>query len=198
MEATSSPFDPASFLLNIMASRQHVAPKRLIEPGPQDEELEKIFSAASHAPDHGLLKPWRFILIPKDKRSSLGDAFVSALKDRDPKAKQDEIESAYSKAFRSPCLMLCVINNKDSQTSIPPFERIVSLGCAIQNMLLMSQALGIGSGITSGRAMNSVQIRELFLLADDEQGICFLNFGKVTSYKAKRQRPLPSGFISSI
>jgi len=198
MDAIDFPFDAPAFLSSIMDSRQHVAPKRLIEPGPNPEQLEMIVSAASHAPDHGVLRPWRFILIPYEKRDQLGHAFVHALKDRDPEVSNDQIEQAYSKAFRSPCLMLCVLDTQDSSAYIPTIERIISLGCAIQIMLLMAQALEVGSAITSGQAVNSKQIRNLFSLSDDEEGVCFLNFGSIKSHTGKRNRPRISEFFTSI
>ena len=190
--------DQSHFVLSLINSRQNVAPKRLVVPGPSQQQLEKIFSAAVTAPDHGLLQPWRFILIPEHKRDALGTAFVNALKERDLKASQVQIESAYTKAFRAPCVMICVLSNKVSQPHIPKNERLISLGCALQNMLLMARSMSIGCGITSGQSINSEPIRKLFQLSSDEEGICFLNFGTVKEYKPKRPIPNPSSFFSSL
>ena len=190
--------DRSYFLLSLINSRQNVAPKRLVVPGPSQQQLEKIFCAAVTAPDHGLLQPWRFILIPKHKRDELGTAFVHALKERDMNASQVQIDLAYTKAFRAPCVMICVLSNKVSQPHIPKNERLISLGCAIQNMLLMAQSMSIGCGITSGQAINSAPMKELFQLSSHEEGICFLNFGTVKEYKPKRPIPNPLSFFSSL
>ena len=40
----------------LITTRRSILPKRLFEPGPNDEELELIFSAAASAPDHGLIR----------------------------------------------------------------------------------------------------------------------------------------------
>ena len=194
-DATS---DTCQNLLRQMTARKNVAPKRLIAPGPTEDQLNLIFRAASNAPDHGQIQPWRFIVVPENKRDKLADAFVSALKNRDQNATQEQIDAAYEKAFRAPCLMMAVISSFTSSPQIPLNERLVSLGCAIQNMLLMAEALAIGSGITSGQAMNSQSIRDLFLLAEHEEGICFLNFGTVTSHKPSRPRTHPSQFVTSL
>lgn len=185
-------------LLQHMKARQNVAPKRLISPGPTDEQLDLIFTAASHAPDHGRLQPWRFIIVPEDKRVLLGEAFVKALQQRDAHPSKEQLEAAYDKAFRAPCLLMAVINSTPSEPMVPRQERLISLGCAIQNMLLMAETLSIGSGITSGQAMNAPSLRELFSLDTHEEGICFLNFGTVASRKPARTRATPGHFMSSL
>jgi len=188
----------ADLLLAQMQARSHVAPKRLTTPGPSLEELNLIFSAAAQAPDHGRIRPWRFITVPQNKRCELGHAFAQALLTRDPKASKIEVNDAHQKALRAPFLMLAVLNNKPSSPAIPTHERLVSLGCAIQNMLLMAQALSMGSAITSGKGVVSHSIRTLFQLNPDEEAICFINFGKIESIKPQRLRADFSNFISSI
>jgi nitroreductase len=186
------------FFLTQLVERTNIAPKRLVAPGPDPEQLNLIFSAAAQAPDHGRIQPWRFVLIPENKRADLGHAFVQALKTRDASASPAQTEAAYDKAFRAPCLMLAILKDHASDPSIPTAERLISLGCAIQNMLLMAQMQGWGSGITSGQAMNSAPIRDLFKLDAFEQGICFLNFGTVTTKKPARGRPSCELFVSSL
>jgi nitroreductase len=190
--------DASLTLLQHLAARQNVAPKRLVPPGPTDAQLKLIFTAASHAPDHGRLQPWRFILVPATQRALLGQAFVTALEQRDAHPSNEQREAAYEKAFRAPCLMLAVINATPSDPMVPLTERLISLGCAIQNMLLMAETLSIGSGITSGQAMNAPSIRALFELTADEEGVCFINFGTVSARKPPRTRATPESFVSSL
>jgi nitroreductase len=52
---------------------------------------------------------------------------------------------------------------------------MVSVGAAIHNMLLSAHSLGIGSGLTSGQAMHSPRIRQLFSLSEGEEAVCFIN-----------------------
>jgi len=188
----------AEVLLAQMCARSHVAPKRLDAPGPSADELTLIFKAAAQAPDHGRIQPWRFIVVPSNQREALGHAFVQALQARDANASPAELATAYDKAFRAPCLMLAVVSRAPSEPQVPVHERLISLGCAIQNMLLMAQALSMGSGITSGQAMNAPSIRELFKLQEHEEGICYVAFGHVSTHKDKRQRPDASVFVTSI
>jgi nitroreductase len=190
--------DAAKALLAQMCARSHIAPKRLVAPGPTAEELDLIFTAAAQAPDHGNIQPWRFILVPQEKRAALGQVFMKALKERDANASETELNISYEKAFRAPCLILAVVNQGPTKPEIPNHERQIALGCAIQNMLLMAQALSIGSGITSGQAMNSRFVREVFRLTPNEEAMCYLTFGQVIAYKSKRKRSNVSEIVSSM
>ena len=79
---------------------------------------------------------------------------------------------------------------------IPDVERLVSAGCAIQNMLLVATAQGFGTSLTSGKAMDSTGLRELFALGPLEQAICFLNIGTPVLNKLPHVRPVPADFVS--
>jgi len=57
-----------SLLSNLLQSRQTILPKRLGSPGPDAEQLLLILDAAAHAPDHGQLLDWRFVVIPFGER----------------------------------------------------------------------------------------------------------------------------------
>jgi nitroreductase len=183
----------------LLTARQNTAPRRLVEPGPNPHEMEQLFVAAAAAPDHGRLTPWRFVVVPLDKRNRLADAFALALVERDPGATLMQIEAARDKAYRAPLLMLAVADAGDSlRAGVPVVERLISLGCALQNMLLAAQSMGFGSGLTSGRALESRPLRELFGLRADEQAVCFLNVGSVDAARPGRWRPGPAQFVSSL
>lgn len=183
----------------LIASRQNVSAKRLVEPGPSSEQRDRLFLAAAAAPDHGQLLPWRFVIVPQDKRGLLADVFALALIDRDPGATTVQIEAAREKAHRAPLLMLAVARLvSEQEPEIPNVERMVSIGCAVQNMLLVSHAMGFGSGLTSGQAMVSPRMRELFALGDDEVAVCFVNVGTISKRKPGRIRPATERFVSSL
>ena len=77
-------------------------------------------------------------------------------------------------------------------------ERLVSLGCALQNMQLMAHALGFGAALTSGQALESVVLRRLFDLDETEQAVCFLSIGTVLRRPGGLLRPRPSAFVQTL
>jgi nitroreductase len=182
----------------LIQHRQTILPKRLAAPGPDERELETIFEAAAAAPDHGELVPWRFVLVPPAARAALAQVFAQALLERDPAAASDQVERAKEKAFRAPALLLAVVRCGAPDDDVPAAERLVSLGCALQNMLLMATALGFGSALTSGKALHSPGLRSLFALAADEQAVCFVNFGTAVRHPPGRERPSPKRYVTSL
>ncbi len=184
--------------LALIHTRQHVSPKRLGEPGPDPGQVGTILGAAGAAPDHGRLTPWRLIIIPPERRHLLGAAFAEALIERDGEASAVQKQEAREKALRGPFLLLVVARLDPALGDTHPQERIVSAGCAIQNMLLAAHAMGFGAGLSSGRALYSRQLRSLFGLGAHEQPLCFLSVGTVTKRKPARPRPATTDYISTL
>ncbi len=182
----------------LIHTRQTILPKRLFDPGPDAAQTEAILAAAGHAPDHHELLPWRFILVPQAARAALAEAFAAALAERDGTATPQQLAQAREKAHRAPLVLLAVARLRDDDAEIEPHERIVSAGCAIQNMLLMAHAQGFGGSLTSGKALASAPLRTLFGLHADEQALCFVNIGTADRAKAMRQRPALGRYVSEL
>jgi nitroreductase len=79
-----------------------------------------------------------------------------------------------------------------------PQERLISAGCAVQNMLLAAHAMGLGAGLSSGRALYSGPMRRLFGLAANEQPLCFMTVGTVLKRKPARARPTMGDYCSTL
>ena len=172
-----------------IASRQTILPKRLVAPGPDATELEQLFRAAAAAPDHDLINPWRFLIIPEHKRADLGDLFAAALLERDPSASTDQMAQARDKAMRAPLLMVLIVDEAKGSAEIDLHERVLSAGCAVQNMMLLAHAMGYGSGLTSGKALKAASFRAGLGLGASEQAICCLSMGTVSARKPFKPRP---------
>lgn len=198
---TDTDTDTETFVLAraLIDSRQNVSPRRLVEPGPTATQLDALLNLAAAAPDHGLLTPWRFIIVPTTQRHRLAEAFALALTDRDPAATADQIEAAREKAHRAPLLLIAIACLGPREPDTPPLERMVSMGAAIQNLLLGAHAMGFGAGLTGGQAMASQRLHRLCGLTEGEVPVCCVNIGSVSKRKAPiRVRPLPSQFVSEL
>ncbi len=208
--------DLSEFAKALIHSRQNVSPRRLIEPGPSAQQLQDILGAAAAAPDHGQLRPWRFVVVPVAQREILAKVFGQALQDRDPQATLEQVENAREKAHRAPFLMLAIARLTDlpapsgaapgrgaqhpqaSEAEVNDAERLVSLGCAIQNVLLSAHAAGFGTGVTSGQALTSMRLRALFELRENERAVCCINIGTVAKHKPAPLRPQVSDYVSEL
>ncbi|RYF28042.1 MAG: nitroreductase [Comamonadaceae bacterium] len=198
--ARIDPLAPPEQLAALLQSRQTTLPRRLGEPGPDAAQLAAIVGAAAHAPDHGRQQPWRFVRVADDARDGLAEAFAQALIEREPDASPDALAQASAKAHRSPALLLAVVDAGEARmaAAIPLAERLVSCGCAVQNMLLMATAHGFGSSLTSGQSLQSQAVRALFGLRATEQAVCFINIGTVLEAKAARARPAAHALATTL
>lgn len=196
--ATQHALAPADLLAALLQARQTILPKRLGVPGPDAAQLQAILAAAAHAPDHGCLLPWRFVLVPQDARQALAEVFAQALRERDPAATPEQQAQAREKAYRAPVLLLLVVDELAGDPEIPPAERILSAGCAVQNLLLTATAQGFGSALTSGKALQSPALRALFALSERERALCFVSVGSVLSRKPARARPMPAQYLGTL
>jgi nitroreductase len=179
----------------LIHTRQHIGPKHLVEPAPDAATLRELFAAAAAAPDHGQLRPWRFLVLGDAARQRLSEVFVEALLARDPDALPDQIDDARKKAFRGPVLILAIADLRAADEDVAPFERLLSLGCAIQNLLLAARARGYGSGLSGGRALRTDVLRQAFGIAEGEHAICFISLGTPTRSKPIRPRPAVDDFV---
>ena len=193
-----SPHESAVWAATLIQSRRTTLPKRLCGPGPDAQQKRLILEAAAAAPDHEQILPWRFVEIDEASRAMLGEVFENALLERDPSASAAERLQAREKAERSPWLLLLVVRTEGPPEDIPACERLLSAGAAVQNMLLMTTALGLGSGLTSGKALSSVALRQLFELPQQEQAVCFVNIGHIREARKDRPRPEVTQYFSRL
>lgn len=171
--------EPAAFLKTV-SSRRSIGPKRLIAPGPSRDELDAIISAGLTAPDHCLLRPWRFLRIPDARRVALADLFAQEKRLTHPGATDLEVETERVRAFNAPTLIAIVIVLTENFPKVPIHEQYISLGAAVENILLAAHALGFGAIMTSGRKIESPLLQSAFCRTPSERLIGFLSIGTPT------------------
>lgn len=196
LRAGVGPGEAAELLAAVIHSRQTVLPKRLGDPAPDAAQLALILGSAAAAPDHGQLTPWRFVIVPEAARGRLADVFGAALLERDAQATSEQVGQAKEKAYRAPLLMLVIGQLEGGDPDIDAAERLISAGCAVQNILLTAHAMGYGAALTSGKALKSPPLRALFCLSAGEQALCFINIGTPRKMKPARERPAVDRYVS--
>jgi len=185
----------AEFTESLMVLRQQTGPRHLAAPGPSPELLRRLFAGVAAAPDHGQLRPWRFVVIGEAARAQLGEVFAAALLERDPSASAEEQATAREKAQRAPTLILAVADLRHHDPKVSEAERLVSLGCAIQNLLLGAVAHGFAAGLSSGRALGSQRLRYAYGIAEGEQAVCFISIGTAARVRPSKIRPEVDEFV---
>ena len=152
-----------------------------------------LVRAASRAPDHQRLKPFRFVLIPDAARDTLADVFEAAERELDPAICGDDVERAREKAHHAPAL-LAVISRFQENDAVPVIEQRASAGAALGYILLGADLLGYGAMAVSGRKVATRVMRNAFHLADNEELLCFVALGTAAKGRGVPPEPDPGIF----
>lgn len=159
------------------ALHTRVSAPRLGGDPPDENVLNNIFEAALRAPDHALLRPWRFIVVKQDGLSALGDLFADVTREMNPDATEAEVEKARGKPLRAPMIVV-VVANVTEHAKVPDIEQVISAGAAAQCMLLAAHAQGIGAMWRTGGMAYHPSIHARLGLSGHEQIIGFLYMGE--------------------
>ena len=162
--------------------------RTLGEPGPDEAALELIFASAVHAPDHGRLRPWRFVVVRGEARARLGDLFAAHLERAQPNLGSEARERARLKAFRAP-LVIAVAAHCNAGVKIPVIEQTLSAGTAAHAMMLAAFALGFNAMWKTGGPAYDETVKEGLGLAATDAIVGFLYLGTQTSAPAAAAAP---------
>lgn len=139
----------AETLLPLTARRSTI---NLRGPAPDDAELAAIFAAAMRAPDHGRLRPWRFVVVRGGALPRLADTLLGAWLARDPAVTavwQDRLRNRISGVP----MIIALGTRLTLPHAIPESEQVLSVGAAGMNLLNALHLAGYGGmWVTGGHA----------------------------------------------
>ena len=175
----------------LTALTTRVSPAALDAPGPSGDTLQKILEAAVAAPDHGRMRPWRFILIEGAAREKFGALLAQSLSRREPTAPAGKLEAERKKALRAP-LIVVVAASVQPHAKVPEIEQLVAVGAAAQNMLVAAYALGFGGFWRTGAIAYDAAMKHALGLTDTDAIIGFLYLGTTKTPGQPRQTDIAS------
>lgn len=180
-------FNDRTSPLSLLQTRRSGKPRDLIAPGPDAEQLRAILEVALRTPDHGKLAPWRFVIVPQERRAALAALLESAYRAEKPDAGRLEIEAMHQFAHQAPALVVA-LSAPVSGSKIPVWEQELSAGAAIMNLLHATHALGFAGGWLTGWPSYNEDVRAAFAKGDEKiAGFVFIG----TPGKAQEERPRP-------
>ena len=138
--------------IETLLSRRSVPALRLREPGPSPAQIDTAIDVALRAPDHGALKPWRFVLIQGVARTRLSELFVRRMQQREPATPPGKLDKARNMPLTAP-LVIAVGAQLRLDHKVPEHEQLLSVGAAVMNLLNAFHAQGFGAvWLTGGNA----------------------------------------------
>jgi nitroreductase len=160
--------------IDLLLSRRSAT--ALHEPGPDAAALALLLASAARAPDHGRLRPWRFIVIRDAAREHFGALLADQLRRLRPASSREALERERLKAFRAP-LIIAVASVKDPHSKVPMIEQMLSAGASAQNILLAARALGFNAVWKTGGSAYDDAVKRALGIAPADALVAFLYIG---------------------
>lgn len=165
----------ANPVIELIVSRSST--KKFSDEPVSRSDIEAMLTAAVRAPDHGLLAPWKFVVLQGDSRNLLASAMRSALRARMPEVDADALDREGSKALRSPVLIAVIAETK-MHPKVPEVEQVVAVGAAIQNLWLAAHSLGYGAAWKTGSHAYDAGVKKALGVSSEAQIIGFVHVGR--------------------
>ena len=167
---------------------------RLAEPAPNETQLDNICKDALRAADHGLLRPWRFLIIRGDALTRLGELFVQAARADADDFSDAQAERLMNKPHRAP-MIIVTISSPSEHPKVPEFEQDLSAAAATQNMLVAAYAQGIGAMWRTGSMAFHPVVKKGLGLSSNEKIIGFLYLGTAKDATRNIQQVKPGDYF---
>lgn len=165
--SADSCYQDAMDTLEALTTRR--SPLALGPEAPPQEVVRRALEAGLCAPDHGKLRPWRFLLLEGSQRERLGDAMAEALAARDPEAPESLLEKERAKPLRAPLIIAVVARTQPDHRKIPLEEQRQAVATSAFSIMLAFHAQGWGCQWKTGAAARDPKVIEsLGLKAHDE------------------------------
>lgn len=164
-------------------------------PGPDRAALDAIFQSAVRAPDHGRLRPWRFVVIQEDKRAAFGKLMADSMQRREPNASAEMLDRERAKAMRAPIIVVAAAHVQKGH-KIPEVEQLSAAVAAAQNIMLAANALGYGAMWKTGAPAYDASVKQALGLAPDDDIIGFMYLGKQVGGGIQSPRPAAAEYVS--
>jgi nitroreductase len=174
--------------LDHLLTRRSVSANALAEPGPDDDALTQILTAAARVPDHKKLVPWRFVVFQGAAREAFGRVLSEVCRVEEPDAGAFRLETEAKRFLRAP-VVVAVISRVTKNPAAPEWEQVLSAGAACQNLIVAATALGFGAQWITEWYAYSAGVREALHLGEGERVAGFVYIGTAKAKPDERERP---------
>jgi len=166
--------------LELLATR--ASNGKLRDPAPDDATLRTLVESALRAPDHGLLRPFRLLVVRGAARERLGLVMREALLRRKPAAEAEELDKEQRKPLRAPLLIVVTAHPRPAP-KVPEIEQVLAAGAVAYGLVLAAQAHGYAAMWRTGPAVYDPMVKHALGLADTDHivGIVYVGTAAVAA-----------------
>ena len=160
---------------------------------PNREQIERLLEAATHAPNHHKVQPWRFFVLAGHAREELGAVMADALAARLAETTSDKAQALINKErgklLRSPIIII-VAAERPNLPNVLAIENIEAVAAAVENMLLTAEEMGLACMWRTGDAAYDPRIKAWLGLSAEDHIVAFVYAGYPAIPHLER-RPIP-------
>ena len=181
--------------IEAMLGRRTVPQVKMAEPGPDEAQLRRMLEAGAAAPDHGKLRPFRFLVVRGEARARLGQLFAEAAA-ADPAVSAGELDKHRSGPLRAPLIVVVVARIDRRQGKIPEIEQVAAASAAAQNILLAAHAMGFAGKWSTGRNAYDPAIKAGLGVEPADHIVGYLYIGSYGAAQEPSPRPALAEVVS--
>jgi nitroreductase len=189
---------------------------KMTEQRPSRKQIERILEAATHAPNHHKVEPWKFFVLAGQSRVELGNVMARSLAERlsdttkvtpnasnvtpsvsnvTPNASNVTLSEAKglsilnkerTKLLRSPVVLIAAAEHPQ-KPNVLAIENIEAVAAAVQNMLLVAEEMGLAAMWRTGDASYDPHIKQWLGLAPEDHIVAFVYLGFPAIQKLERR-----------
>lgn len=180
--------------LDSLLRRASVPARLLREPAPDAAALDLAVSAALCAPDHGGLRPWRFVFIAGEARHDFGDLLAASLARRAPSTPPERLELERAKPLRAPLLVAAGAALRHDRPGVPVWEQEAAAAAGTMNFLNALEAMGFGGVWLSSDALRDPRVKTALGFDEADALLGWLYVGTPGADRPRPERPGPGPF----
>lgn len=171
-------FDAAA-INQLIKRRRSVFPKDYSGEKVDDSIVHQMLENANWAPTHKLTEPWRFVVFSREglkKLAAFQGKCYKEVTSLNGTFREDRYQSLLSKPMESSHIV-AIGMKRDENNSVPEWEELGAVFCAIQNMYLTATAYGVGCYLSTGGITSFEEAKDFFGFGKEDKLIGFLHVG---------------------
>ncbi len=173
----------------IISGRRTVKPGEMNGKQIDNDVLKYALELANWAPNHGSTEPWRFVIYgPATKAKFCSDHAMLYREHADPVKYMENTFNNLSKMGDKASHVVIAWCKRGDLPKIPVVEEVVATGCAVQNLLLGAEALGLAAYWGSGGMTHHKAMKEYLALGEEDMVLGILYFGYCDQVKEGKRK----------
>jgi nitroreductase len=166
-------------IIELLTNR--VSTPKLKAPAPTQQIMEQCYQAAMRAPDHGRLKPWRFIQVEGEGLDRLGQLYLDAenfdaAKNMGQEVSEVRQQKLLSMPKRAPMIVI-VIGRVQAHPKVPREEQLMAAACAAYGLSISLFDQGFGCMWRTGDMAYHPVVKAGLELDEQEEIVGYLYIG---------------------